>query len=136
MDVLAAGEISPQVALQRQRRGALLIDVREEHERAVGMAKDAVAIALGDIATGIATIEPDRQRELVMLCGSGRRSMLARDALLEIGYGNVHSVAGGFEGWQREGLPLAAFALDADAMERYSRHLLLPEVGVAGQKHL
>lgn len=100
------------------------------------MAERAIGIPLDQISGRIAEACTGPQAELLLICGSGRRSLLARDELLGAGYSNVHSVQGGFERWCREGLPLAETALDADSTERYSRHLLLPEVGVAGQRRL
>jgi len=129
-------EIDPLDALARQRAGALLVDVREAHERAAGMAAHSVAVDRAQIRQQIEQIEPDRSREVLTLCGSGRRSLLARDALIALGYRHVVSVRGGFTRWRNEALPLAEGAMDADSAERYARHLVLPEVGVAGQARL
>ncbi|HEX7769459.1 MAG TPA: molybdopterin-synthase adenylyltransferase MoeB, partial [Dokdonella sp.] len=63
-------------------------------------------------------------------------SLLARERLAQLGYARVQSVRGGFARWTQEGLPVARGSVDADFAERYSRHLLLPEVGVAGQQRL
>lgn len=114
----------------------MLIDVRKDDERDSGIVEDSVGAALPNLAEKIEELVADRQRELLLICGSGRRSLVARDLLLQRGYANVVSVSGGIERWRREGLPLIGCALDADASERYSRHLLLPEVGVAGQRRL
>lgn len=114
----------------------MLIDVREEHERAGGMVKDSIGAALAHIEKTISQIAPDQRQELLLICGSGRRSMTARDLLQQRGYVDVFSVCGGIERWRREGLPLIGAGLDDDASERYSRHLLLPEVGVGGQRRL
>ena len=132
----ASPEISPEMALRRQHDGAVLVDVREDHECAAGTAECSIAIPLAQVASRIAEACADPQAELLLICATGRRSLLACDELLKLGYSNVHSVQGGFERWRREGLPLAGMVLDADAAERYSRHLLLPEVGVEGQQRL
>jgi sulfur-carrier protein adenylyltransferase/sulfurtransferase len=129
-------EVAPHEAVDWQKHGALLLDVREEGERAAGVAAGAVGIALGDIAARIREVEPDRTRRLLTICASGTRSLRAATALREIGYAHVASVSGGFLRWTAEGLPLAAGALSADSLERYSRHLLLPEIGAAGQASL
>jgi molybdopterin/thiamine biosynthesis adenylyltransferase/rhodanese-related sulfurtransferase len=126
-------QISPQDAHARQAQGALLIDVREENERAAGMAADAIGIALADLANRIHEFAPESGRELLTICASGARSLRAVATLQALGYANVASVAGGFLRWNSEGLPVAAGPFSADSLERYSRHLLLPEVGVAGQ---
>lgn len=129
-------EILPRDALSRQARGALLIDVREDDERAGGMPAGAIGIPLSDMAERIAGIETQFEREILTICASGKRSLRAAQTLRDLGYTNLASVSGGFLRWNAEGLPLAEGGLGADALERYSRHLLLPEVGVAGQGRL
>jgi len=118
------------------RAGALLIDVREDDERAGGMAGGAVGIARGELGRRIGTLVPQHEREILLICATGQRSLVAADALRRMGYTSVASVSGGFRRWQAEGLPVAQGQFDSDAAERYSRHLLLPEVGAAGQLRL
>lgn len=129
-------EISPADALLRQAQGALLIDVREEGERAAGMPTAALGLSRGFLELRIEQLEPDRARPILALCGSGMRSLLAAETLQRMGYCDVASVAGGFERWKTEGLPVSAGTLDADAAERYARQLRLPQVGEAGQAKL
>jgi len=129
-------EIDPAAALERQRAGALLLDVREPDERATGFPAGSIALPIGEIQARIGSIEPDRTREILTICASGRRSLLASECLRGLGYARVGSVRGGFAQWTREGLPGARGTLDPDFAERYSRHLVLPEVGVAGQQRL
>lgn len=129
-------EIAPAEALARQAAGALLIDVREDHERAEGMPAGALGLSRGFLELRIEQTEADRGRPIVALCGSGQRSLLAAEALQRMGYREVFSVAGGFNRWKAEGLPVATGSLDADAAERYSRQLRLPQVGEAGQARL
>jgi len=129
-------EIEPTEALVRQRAGALLLDVREDDERAAGTAAGAVGLARGLIEERIGDIEPNRQREILAICASGRRSLLATQTLRELGYPHSVSVRGGFARWKGEGLPVEQGSLDADSAERYARHLVLPEIGVAGQRKL
>ncbi len=129
-------EISPADALLRQAQGALLIDVREEGERAAGMPTAALGLSRGFLELRIEQLEPDRARPILALCGSGMRSLLAAETLQRMGYRDVASVAGGFERWKTEGLPVSAGTLDADAAERYARQLRLPQVGEAGQAKL
>jgi molybdopterin/thiamine biosynthesis adenylyltransferase len=74
---------------------------------------------------------------VVLYCASGTRSVLAARSLVELGYTNVKSLAGGFTGWKRAGLAWEQpISLRADQEARYSRHTMLPEVGVAGQLKL
>jgi molybdopterin/thiamine biosynthesis adenylyltransferase/rhodanese-related sulfurtransferase len=129
-------EIDPSEALARQQAGALLIDVREDDERAAGMPAQAHGIARALIDQRIAEIAPDHAIEILTICASGQRSLLARETLIELGYVNVVSVRGGFQRWRIEALPVSAGSLDADSAERYARHLVLPEVGVSGQARL
>ncbi len=129
-------EITPHDAAQRQAAGALLIDVREPDEHATGMAAGAVALPRGEIEHRIGEFAREKAQEILTICGSGVRSLRAAETLQTLGYTHVASVSGGFGRWQADGLPVVGTALDADSMERYSRHLLLPEVGVAGQQRL
>ncbi|HEX8776505.1 MAG TPA: molybdopterin-synthase adenylyltransferase MoeB [Rhodanobacter sp.] len=129
-------EIAPVEALNCQTQGALLIDVREDGERAAGMPVGALGLSRGFLELRIEQAEPDRARTILALCGSGMRSLLAAEALQRLGYRDVRSVAGGFERWKSEGLPVVAGTLDADAAERYARQLRLPQVGEAGQARL
>jgi molybdopterin/thiamine biosynthesis adenylyltransferase/rhodanese-related sulfurtransferase len=133
---IGALEIEPAEALVRQRAGALLLDVREDDERAAGIAAGAVGLARGLIEERIGDVAPDRQRQILAICASGRRSLLAAQTLRELGYAHSVSVRGGFARWKGEGLPVEQGSLDADSAERYARHLVLPEIGVAGQHKL
>jgi len=78
----------------------------------------------------------DRAIEVGLICESGVRSAKAAAQLLELGYRNVFSVEGGTRRWRADGLPLVVPEGDVDCFDRYSRHLLLPEVGVDGQRRL
>ena len=135
---MAIPEISPREAHQRQQQGALLVDVREDHERELGMAEGARGIARAELEEDPTFHFPDRDAELVLICQSGGRSMLAAEVLQGLGYRSVSSVRGGTSRWIAEGFPTSrpAAEIDHDFHDRYSRHLLLPEVGVRGQKRL
>ena len=129
-------EIDPAAALQQQREGALLLDVREDDERAGGYATGSIGLPRGGIERRIAALAPSREREILTICASGGRSLLAARTLRELGYANARSVRGGHARWRDEGLPMMHGTLDADAAERYARHVVLPEVGIAGQQKL
>jgi molybdopterin/thiamine biosynthesis adenylyltransferase/rhodanese-related sulfurtransferase len=116
--------------------GALLLDVREEHERAAGAAPRAVGMVRERFARELADSGVTPERALITICASGSRSLLALDTLRALGFHNVASVRGGLQRWRNEGLPLEYGGLDADSAERYARHLVLPEVGVTGQRLL
>jgi molybdopterin/thiamine biosynthesis adenylyltransferase/rhodanese-related sulfurtransferase len=133
---LRVPEVAPTEALIRQAGGALLVDVREDNERASGMPLGALGLSRGFLELRIEQAEPDRDRDILLLCGSGQRSLLAAEALQRMGYRSVSSVAGGVGAWKAAGLPVVAGSLDADAAERYARQVLLPQVGEAGQARL
>jgi len=136
---MAIHETSPRQARERQRGGALLIDIREPHERVSGQAEGAVAIARADLEADPARHLPDPATEVLLICQLGQRSQMAAQSLRAAGYAQVASVAGGTTRWAEEGLPLVRPQLEddeADFLERYSRHLRLPEVGADGQRRL
>lgn len=136
---MAITEITPRQARERQLHGAVLVDVREGHERATGQAEGALGIARAALEADPGGYLPDRDAELLLICQGGARSMQTALALRAAGYANLASVAGGTTRWIAEQLPVVKPELDADRLdfnERYSRHLLLPEVGEAGQLRL
>ena len=57
----------------------------------------------GIIERDIETTVPDKSTELILYCGGGYRSALAADALEQIGYTNVFSMAGGWKAWRDSG---------------------------------
>ncbi|MCK9539586.1 molybdopterin-synthase adenylyltransferase MoeB [Dokdonella sp.] len=129
-------EIAPAEALARQRAGALLIDVREEGERASGCLAGAAGVPCAQLAERIGALAPDRAQAVVLICASGQRSLRMLEPLRALGYVNCASVRGGILRWHAEGLPLEPGELGGDAGERYARQLALPEVGVSGQRRL
>ena len=136
---MAGLEIPPLEALRRLARGAVLVDVREEHERATGQAEGALGVAKTELETHPDDFLPRHDAEILLICQGGKRSEECAKKLLEAGYRNVHSVEGGTARWIAEGLPVETPQADADTRdfnERYSRHLLLPQVGVKGQRKL
>jgi sulfur-carrier protein adenylyltransferase/sulfurtransferase len=114
-----------------------VVDVREREEWDEGHLPGAVHVPRGHLESKIEAAVPDRDRAVVVYCASGSRSVFAAKTLAELGYENVVSLAGGFTDWKRNGLPFEIpRALDADKRRRYSRHLLIPEVGEEGQARL
>ena len=133
---MAIEELPVAEAFARMRAGAVLVDVRAEHERALGMAEGAQGIARDVLEAEPRAYLPDPGADILLICQSGRRSALAAEALRGQGYRRVCSVSGGTEAWRVAALPMTRPMLDADFGERYSRHLRLPEVGLAGQRRL
>jgi sulfur-carrier protein adenylyltransferase/sulfurtransferase len=116
---------------------AVIIDCREADEHAQGAIPNAVWIPRGYLEQRIERAVADRAAPIVIYCASGNRSLFATRSLTELGYTNVRSLAGGFTAWKRSGQPWQVPAsLRPDQDTRYSRHVLLPEVGLAGQTKL
>ncbi|NOY73348.1 MAG: molybdopterin-synthase adenylyltransferase MoeB [Gammaproteobacteria bacterium] len=127
-------EIEPKEALALQQQGAVLLDVRENDEVANGSPNNALRLGRGFLELKIEEQVPDSNRTLLVMCAGGSRSLFAADSLKNLGYEDVRSVAGGFNRWKNNGLAFEVpRMLDAEGRERYSRHLLLPEVGETGQ---
>ncbi|MCH6482195.1 molybdopterin-synthase adenylyltransferase MoeB [Pseudoxanthomonas sp. LH2527] len=136
---MAIREIDPSDVAALLAQGSVFIDVREEHERASGQAEGALGIAKAVLERDPAAHLPDRDASIVLICQKGGRSMETARVLDAAGYTRLASVAGGTSRWIDEQRPVVVPALSADTRdfnERYSRHLLLPEVGVAGQQRL
>ena len=130
-------EVSAEQAAELQRAGAVLVDVREPDEVAQGSPPDAEHIVRGFLELRIEDRVPDAGATVVLMCAGGVRSLFAADGLLEMGYTDVRSLQGGFKAWKDAGLPVELpRSLDVSARERYGRHLLMPEVGEAGQLRL
>ncbi len=127
-----------EVDLERESSAPpLLVDVRENHEWEAGHLPGAVHVPRGHLESLIEGAAPDRSRSIVLYCASGIRSVFAARTLGEMGYTDVASMAGGFQGWKSQGLAWTApTILSAEQKVRYSRHLLIPEVGAAGQSRL
>jgi molybdopterin/thiamine biosynthesis adenylyltransferase/rhodanese-related sulfurtransferase/molybdopterin converting factor small subunit len=129
--------VSPREALDLQREGAVLVDVREPQEIAAGTPEGALPLGRSYLELNIEEAVPDRERTLVVLCAVGQRSLFAAEGLRQMGYRDVRNLAGGFNRWKNEGIPFRVpRMLDASARERYARHLTMPEVGEAGQLRL
>lgn len=136
MDAMTVPELSPADARVRQQAGAVLVDVREAHERALGYAAGALGVAKAELEAAPLAMLPDADAEVLLICQSGARSLQAAQALRAQGYRNVASIRGGTRGWIADGLPIVKPVVDADFYDRYSRHLKLLEVGEAGQRRL
>jgi molybdopterin/thiamine biosynthesis adenylyltransferase/rhodanese-related sulfurtransferase/molybdopterin converting factor small subunit len=130
-------EVSPREALAMQASGSVLVDVREADEIAQGSPKGASRLGRGYLELRIEDAVPSLEQPLVTMCNGGVRSLFAAEDLQRLGYRNVSSMAGGFSRWKSEGLPIEMpKRLDRLDRERYSRHLLMPEVGEEGQLKL
>ncbi|CAN5826005.1 molybdopterin-synthase adenylyltransferase MoeB [soil metagenome] len=117
--------------------GATVLDVREPDEYEQGALPGAVHIPRGNLESQIENRVVDRDTPLVVHCAGGTRSAFAAETLAQLGYTDVVSMAGGFNKWKDEGRAWSTpRTLSAEQRNRYQRHLLLPEVGEAGQQRL
>jgi sulfur-carrier protein adenylyltransferase/sulfurtransferase len=121
----------------RHRSGTVVLDVREPDEYDQGALPGAIHIPRGHLESQIEGKIVDKQTPVVVYCAGGVRSAFAAKTLQDLGYADVVSMAGGFGRWKDEGrdwsLPVT---LTPEQRNRYSRHLLVPEVGVEGQAKL
>jgi len=124
-------------ALRRQHGGAVLLDVREASEWAQGSPPDAMQLARSRLELEIEQQLPDRQREILLLCAAGSRALLCADTLARMGYQRLAVVDGGMRAWSAAQLPvLVPQTPDAAWTRRYARQIVLPEVGLEGQRRL
>lgn len=119
------------------RGGPVLIDVRERDEYEQGYIPHAQWIPRGFLELKVEDAVPERSTEVIVYCAGGVRSALATKALQDLGYPKVSSMAGGFRAWKNAGFAFERpRVLSAEQLKRYSRHIMLPEVGEAGQGKL
>ena len=118
--------------------GVVLVDTREPHEYAEAHLDGGILLPPAEVAERIDEIAPDPSQRVILYCRTGNRSARAAYQLQEqLGYENVANVAGGIVLWQEHGLPVAEHeGMTAEQRMRYSRHTLLPELGVEGQLKL
>jgi len=129
--------IAPAEVATRVDGGALLLDVREAEEIAQGTPEGAQAVGRGYLEMRIERLAPERDRPILLMCAATTRSLLAADDLRQMGYRDLAVVAGGFNRWKDEGLPyILPETPDRDALQRYARQIVLPELGQAGQRRL
>jgi sulfur-carrier protein adenylyltransferase/sulfurtransferase len=131
-------EIEPfEAAAELENGDVVLIDTREPHEYQEAHLENGKLVPPGLLADQIGEAAPDKAARTLLYCRSGNRSALAAAQLQELGYEDVASMAGGILAWQDQGLPvISTSGMTAEQRDRYSRHTLLPEVGVDGQLKL
>ena len=129
--------IDVHTALARQRAGALVVDVREIGEWAAGSVPDALLLPKSRFQSSLSELPPERRGDLLLLCAAGARATACAEMLARAGIASAAVIDGGFRAWQAAGLPVyLPQDPDADLLRRYARQIVLPEVGVAGQKAL
>ena len=123
--------------LLKRREKVVLLDVREKEELALGYLKDSIFIPRASLPERVETLLPDRDVPIVVYCAAGVRSILAAKTLKEMGYSQVSSMKEGIEGWKAAGYEVASDSgMTSEQLTRYSRHILLKEVGTEGQVQL
>jgi molybdopterin/thiamine biosynthesis adenylyltransferase/rhodanese-related sulfurtransferase len=118
--------------------GVVIVDVRESDEWDAGHLPGAKHVPRGHLESRIEGAAPDRSQRVLLYCASGNRSALAAKTLRdELGYENVESMTGGYTLWKDRGYAVEVpRTFTPEQRQRYSRHFLLPEVGVEGQQKL
>ncbi len=132
-------EVQPaEAAKELKSEDAIFIDVREQHEFEERHIDGAIHVPRAYLESRIEQFVPDRSKRVVVYCASGVRSALAAKTLAEdLGYEDVSSLAGGITLWRDRGLPVVTpRSLTQEQKERYSRHILVPEIGLEGQLKL
>ncbi|MGA7705409.1 MAG: molybdopterin-synthase adenylyltransferase MoeB [Solirubrobacteraceae bacterium] len=131
-------EIDPSRVNELLQEGVTIIDVREAEELASGLLPGAKHVPRSYLETRIEGIVPDRSAHVILYCASGNRSAYgARTLRDDLGYEQVESMTGGIALWKDRGYEVdVPRTLSAEQRDRYSRHLLIPEIGTDGQQKL
>jgi sulfur-carrier protein adenylyltransferase/sulfurtransferase len=123
-----------QDALSEKKDDFVLIDVREKYEWDEGHIPGARHVPRGFLELRIEEAVPDKSQQVVLYCAGGTRSLIAGSTLQQMGYDNVISMSGGFGQWKGSGYKFIQPRTMTEAQaKRYSRHILIPEVGEEGQ---
>jgi molybdopterin/thiamine biosynthesis adenylyltransferase/rhodanese-related sulfurtransferase len=131
-------EVDPSEVNELLQEGVAIIDVRETEELASGILPGAKHVPRSYLETRIEGIVPDRSSHVILYCASGNRSAYgARTLSDDLGYEHVESMTGGIALWKDRGYEVdVPRTLSAEQRDRYSRHLLIGEIGAEGQQKL
>jgi molybdopterin/thiamine biosynthesis adenylyltransferase/rhodanese-related sulfurtransferase len=131
-------EIDPSEVKELLQEGAVIIDIRETDELSSGLLPGAKHVPRSYLETRIEGIVPDRDAHVILYCASANRSAYgARTLRDDLGYKHVQSMTGGITLWKDRGYEVyMPRTLTPEQRERYSRHLLIPEIGTDGQQKL
>jgi molybdopterin/thiamine biosynthesis adenylyltransferase/rhodanese-related sulfurtransferase len=130
-------EVSPQEVDALAPGSATIVDVRESSEWEQGHIPGAHHVSKSYIEQQIEAAAPDRDAPVILYCAGGVRSLFAAQTMADMGYSDVASMSGGFQAWKGAGFEFETpVVLSPEQKQRYSRHLLIPEVGSEGQKRL
>lgn len=121
----------------RKKSNVVLIDIREKQELETGYIDGAIFVPPEHIGEKVLSLGIDKDSTIVVYCGFGIKSLDAARVLKMLGYNNVFTLKEGFEGWRAAGYEFSGDArLSKEKLTRYSRHILLSEIGIEGQKKL
>jgi sulfur-carrier protein adenylyltransferase/sulfurtransferase len=131
-------EVDPGAVREQLQTGALVIDVRQDEEWSTGHIPGARHVPKSHLESRIEGVAPDKSQAVILYCASGQRSAWAARTLIEdLGYEHVESMTGGFTLWKDRGYDVdVPRFMSAEQRDRYSRHILLDEVGLEGQQKL
>jgi sulfur-carrier protein adenylyltransferase/sulfurtransferase len=131
-------EVDPSDVKPLVGNGVPIIDVREAEEYSIAHLPGAKHVPRGYLESRIDAAVPDRKQRVVLYCATGQRSALAAHTLREeLGFEDVVSMKGGITLWKDRGYEVdVPQTLTAEQRDRYSRHVLVPEVGLEGQLKL
>jgi molybdopterin/thiamine biosynthesis adenylyltransferase/rhodanese-related sulfurtransferase len=131
-------EVDPAEVKELLEEGVAIIDVRETEEVERGHLPGAKHVPRSYLETRIEGVVPDRSTQIILYCQSGNRSAYgARTLVQDLGYEHVRSMTGGITLWKDRGYDVVIpRSLTPEQRDRYSRHVLIPEIGVEGQQKL
>ena len=114
-----------------------LLDIREREATTLGYIKGATHIPEHVLEMHAENVLPEKDKPVILYCGTGIRSLLTAKTLKELGYRDVHSLVGGFNAWKDAGYETVSdSALSPKQLARYSRQIILKEIGEEGQLRL
>jgi sulfur-carrier protein adenylyltransferase/sulfurtransferase len=131
-------EVDPGAVREQLQTGALVVDVRQDEEWSTGHIPGARHVPKSHLESRIEGVAPDKSQPVILYCASGQRSAWAARTMIEdLGYEHVESMTGGFTLWKDRGYDVdVPRFMSAEQRDRYSRHILLNEVGIEGQQKL
>lgn len=98
--------ISADEAIRLYNDDAFVLDVRSTNEYKEGFIREAVNVAVGDLANNFNKLPSDKAAPILVYCLSGARSARAAGILTKNGYTQVHNLRGGITAWKTANLPL------------------------------
>ena len=82
----------------------IILDVREEKERSSGFIKSDIHIPMAQVKTKLDSL--DKSKKILAYCRTGSRSNRIAELLCRNQFENVYTLKGGFDAWQKAGLPI------------------------------